>query len=200
MSTLLTLLGVAVAVVRPEWLTGALEGAVREAGTAPLVYTLLCALAAPFHLNGVLVALSSVIWPLPVALTLSFVGSLLGSVLTAGLLARLGGAAPSPGNGWPAWFRRLSAGVARRPLVVGVLARAALGTGMALEAFFVLTGYTRRQYLLVTTLGLLVWVTQALVGVMVLHELFRVSPGLAVLAALAPLLVVALAVRLRRVR
>lgn len=198
-SGLLTLGGVALAVVRPPWLTDALEAAVQGAGTAaPLVYTLLCALAAPLHLNGVLVALSSVIWPLPLALTLSFVGSLLGSVVTALLLARVGGAALRQQGGWPAWLRRLAAGVSRRPVPVGLLARVAIGSGMALEAFYVLTGYTRRQYLLVTGLGLLVWVTQALVGVTVLRELFKVSSGLAILVALVPLLTVALALSLRR--
>lgn len=185
--------------MRPAWLTGALETTVQGAA-APVVYTLLCALAAPLHLNGVLVALSSVIWPLPLALTLSFAGTLLGSVLTAFLLTRLGGAALRQQGGWPAWPRRLAAGVTRQPIPIGLLARVAIGSGMALEAFYVLPGSTPRQALLVTGLGTLVWVAQALVGVTVLREVFEVSSGLAVLAALAPLLIVALAAGLRRGR
>lgn len=200
-SALLTLGGVALAVVRPAWLTGALDAAVQGAGVAaPLVYTLLCALAAPFHLGGALVALSSVIWPLPLALTLSLAGTLLGNVLTAALLTRVGGVALRQQGGWPAWLRRLAAGVTRRPFLIGLLARVAIGSGMALEAFYVLTGYTRHQYLMVTALGTAIWVTQALMGVTVLRDLFEVSSGQAVLAALGPLLIVALAVGLRRRR
>lgn len=200
-STLLTLGGVALAVVRPPWLTEALWGAVQGAGAAaPLVYTLLCALAAPFHLNGVLVALSSVIWPLPVTFALSVAGSLLGNLLTAALLTRAAGAALRGRAGGPTWLARLSARVGRRPLVTGLLARVALGSGMALEAFYVLGGYTRRQYLLVTVPGTLLWVAQALVGVTVLRALAQVSPGLTLVAALVPLLTVALALGLRRGR
>lgn len=192
-------LGVFLAVTRPPWLTLPLEAAVEQAGAAaPLVYVLLCALAAPLHLNGVLVALSSVIWPLWAALLLSFVGTLLGCVVTALLLSRAGGAALQQQGNWPKWLQGLAVQVQRRPFPIGLLARVALGSGIALEAFYIVTNYTRRQYLGVTVLGLAVWVTQALLGLTALRALSQHSAGLAVAAALVPVLMLAAALAVRR--
>lgn len=191
-ATVLTLAGMVLAVARPPWLIDVLQMAVQSAGTAaPLMFVLLCALATPLHLNGVLVAISAVLWPLPVALGLSFAGSLLGCALTVALLWRLGGVALRQRDAWPAWLRKLSAHVTRRPLATGLAVRVALGSGMALEAFYLITGYTRRQYLIVTIAGIAVWVTQALVGVTVLHTLLQISPWLAVAAAVVPALALA---------
>jgi hypothetical protein len=192
-------LGVLLAVTRPPWLTLPLEAAVAQAGAAaPLAYVLLCALAAPLHLSGVLVALSSVIWPLWTALLLSFVGTLLGCVVTAVLLSRAGGAALQQQGNWPKWLQGLAVQVQRRPFAIGLLARVATGSGIALEAFYVVTGYTRRHYLGVTVLGLAVWVTQALLGLTALRALAQHSAGLAVAAALVPVLMLAAALAFRR--
>lgn len=196
---LLTLVGIVVAALRPAWLTGSLQAAVENAGVAaPVVFVLLCALAVPLHLNGVLVALSSLLWPLPIAGALSFTGSLLGSVLTAALLSRVGGTALHQQAGWPAWLRRLATQVTRRPLLIGLVARAVVGSGMALEAFFLFAGYTWRQYLVVTLIGIVVWVTQALVGVTLLHAAVRVSAWLAIVFVILPILLVAVLLVLYR--
>lgn len=197
----LTLAGVVLAVTQPAWLTEPLQTAVRGAGgAAPAVYVLLCVLAAPFHLSGVLGALSTVTWPLPVALALTFSGTLLGALFTALVLSRIGRSVETYRASWPAWLGRLAAGVRRRAIPVGLLARLALGPGLALEAFFVLTGYTRRQYLITLLLGTALWTAQTLVGVTLLRELVRVSPGLAGLFAASPLVVGAALLALRRAR
>ena len=197
----LTLVGIVLAAVQPAWLTGSLEAAVGRAdGAAPLVYLLLCMVAAPTHLSGVVVALSTLTWPLGVALSLSFAGTLLGGLLTASALVRLGGGAQTYRASWPGWLQRLAAGVRQRSLQVGLMARLALGSGAALEAFFVLTGYTRRQYLVSAVLGTALWAAQTLFGVTLLHRLIEVSPGLAVIAAALPLLLVAGGILLRRAR
>src|SRR3712207_7466156 len=49
-----------------------------------------CVVAAPAHLSGVLVALSVLVWPLPVAAALSYVGTLLGCLATLGALSAAG--------------------------------------------------------------------------------------------------------------
>ncbi|WP_216322235.1 hypothetical protein [Deinococcus aestuarii] len=165
-----------------------------------MVYVLLCVLAAPFHLSGVLGALSTVTWPLPAALGLTFLGTLLGALLTAWLLSRAHPPAQGYRAAWPGWFGRLAAQVQRRAVLTGVLARLALGSGAALEAFFVLTGYTRRQYLVTAVLGTALWTLQALLGVTLLRELAKASPGLAALFALLPPLTVAALLALRRAR
>ncbi len=86
-------------------------------------------------------------------------------------------------------LRRLSKQVAQRPVFIGIVARIAIGSGLALEAFYILTHYTRRQYLIVSVVGVAFWVTQALVGVIVLQSLSHVSPWLTVIVSLvAPLL------------
>lgn len=201
LASALMVLGVVLAVTRPAWLTAPLQVAVESAGSAaPLVFVLLCALTAPLHLNGVLVAFSLLIWPLELAWPLSFTGSLLGCVLTAYLLSRAGGAALRQRRGWPAWLERLAWQVTRRPWLIGLAARLGIGSGLALEAFFLLTGYTRWQYLGVTALGLALWTTQALLGVTLLHRLLVVSPGLAGGVAAAPLLLLGGALLARRVR
>lgn len=188
----LLIMGIIIAVLQPAWLTVPLQAAVENAGpAAPLVFVLLCALAAPLRLNGMLVAVSSVLWPLPVAGALSFTGSLLGCVLTAGLLSRWGGAALQERVAEGRWLQRLAVKVAQRPVTVGLLARIGIGSGIALEAFYLLAGYTQQQYLLVTTIGVAVWVAQALVGVTVLHALLQVSPWLALVGSIVPVLLAA---------
>lgn len=198
-ATALTLVGVVLAATRPEWLVTPLQAAVQGAGpAAPLVYLLLCIVAAPAHLCGLLGALSLVVWPLPAALGLTFVGTLLGSLLTGLALARLGGSAERFRAAWPAWLRRLDGQVERRAIVIGLLARLAIGSGAVLEAFFYLTGYSQRAYLISLGLGTALWTLQALLGVTLLHRLVQVSPGLSGLFALLPLLLVGGAVLLRR--
>jgi hypothetical protein len=189
LTTVLTLVGIVLATLQPAWLTGALNGAVQVSGAAaPLVYVLLCALTAPLHLTGLLVALSTVTWPAPVAWTLSFTGTLLGSVVTGAVLYRSGAVNR---EGWPQWLIKLAASVARRPVLVAVMARLGLGTGAALEAFFVLTGYPWRRYLWLAALGCALWTTQALYGVVLLRAVAQASPLLAGLVAGAPLLLLA---------
>jgi hypothetical protein len=198
---LLTVAGVALAALHPPWLTGPLQAAVANAGpAAPAVFVALCILAAPLHLNGVLVVLSLLIWPMPVAAALSYIGSLVGCAGTAALLARAG-AGPARGrDGWPAWLEKLSRGVSRRPLLTGIAARLVLHSGIALEAFYLLTGYTRRQYLTVTSIGLAVWITQAFVGVTVLTVLLEISPWLGTAVAVLPIALLATTILLRRRR
>jgi hypothetical protein len=70
-------------------------------------------------------------------------------------------------------------------LLIGLLVRIAIGSGMALEVFYLLTGYTWRQYLITTCLGVAIWVTQALVGVTMLRSLSQLSPLLAVVVSIA---------------
>ena len=195
----LTLLGLVLAVLRPAWLTVPLQAAVEDAGAAaPFVFVLLCVLTAPLHLNGMLATLSLLVWPLEQAWPLSFVGSLLGCVLSAWALSRAGSVVLRQQESWPAWLERLATQVRRRPVLIGLAARVALGSGLALETFYLLTGYTHRQYLGVTVLGLAVWVTQALVGVTLLHALLQRSAGLAGLAVFAPLLLVGVVLLRRR--
>jgi hypothetical protein len=198
---LITLVGLVVAAIRPPQLVDALAAAVAGAGpVAPIAFVALCAVLAPFHLSGVLVVLSPLFWPISLAAALSFAGVLAGSLLTAALLARIGVTAWNR-DGWPGWLRRLSSQVARRPLLVGVAARLIMNTGIALEAFYLLTGYTRRQYLLVTTVGTLAWVIQTLIGVSVLSALIDISiwyGAALVVAPLLPLLLIAVVTAWRR--
>ncbi len=53
------------------------------------MFVLLCVVAAPAHLCGVLVALSVLVWPVPVTAALSFTGTLLGCLATTGAGAAL---------------------------------------------------------------------------------------------------------------
>lgn len=190
----LTLVGVILAVVGPAWLTGPLQALVGGAGAAaPVVYVLLCALAAPLHLGGVLVALSPLTFSLPLAIMLSFLGLLLGNGMTFALLARLGGAAPRRRSAWPGLLQRLALQVDRRPLVAGLVARLALGCGAALEGFFLASGYARRTYLMALLIGAALYAIQTVLGVTLLHALLKAAPGLAGVFALSPLLLVGLA-------
>lgn len=200
-ATALTLLGVVLAAAQPTWLTGPLREAVEGTGSAaPVVYVLLCALAAPLHLCGLLGALSTVTFGLGEALGLTFVGTLLGGVLTYLALVRLRLPVAQHPATWPVWLGRLAAGVARRPVPVGLVARLALGSGAALEAFFLLTGYAWRTYLLCAVLGTALWSAQAILGVTALRELSTVSGAWALGFAALPLLMVAglAALRARR--
>ena len=197
----LTAAGFVLAALEPPWLTGPLREIVAGSGAAaPVVFVLLCVLAAPVHLSGVLVVLSVLVWPLPVAAALSFAGTLLGCLATAGVLALLGTGPARQRDGWPGWVERTAGRVGRHPLLVGLSVRVVLQTGLAVEAFFLLTGYSRRHYLLVTGLGLAVWVAQTLVGVAALGALVRVSPWLGLLLVAVPLVTVAAAVLLARRR
>ncbi len=184
-AAVLTAAGIVLAVLSPEWLTAPLRAAVAGAGPlGPLVFVLLCALAAPAHLLGVLVPLALLVWPPPTAALLSYAGALAGCALTAALLARAG-AGPALAGGSP-WLARHATRVARRPLLVGTLVRAVRNAGLAVEAFFLVAGYTRRQYLLVTVLGLALWIVQTVVGVTALGALVAVSPWWGVLLVAVP--------------
>jgi hypothetical protein len=191
-----------IAVLQPAWLTVPLRNLVEGAGAAaPVVFVLLCAITASLHLNGVLVPLSTLLWPLPIAGLLSFTGSLIGCILSAALLQRLSGESLGRWANRSALLRRLSAQVAQQPWLIGFFARVAIGSGIALEAFYLLTGYTRRQYLVVTVIGVGVWVMQSLVGVTVLQSLSQLSPWLAVAVSIvAPLLGGAIMLLLRKGR
>ncbi|MFB9990913.1 hypothetical protein ACFFLM_02810 [Deinococcus oregonensis] len=201
LASALTLVGVVLAVARPAWLTGPLQELVQGGGIfAPLIYVVLCALAAPLHLGGVLVALSTTTWSLWQALALSFIGLTLGGAFTSVLLSRIGNAALRSRSVWPAWLRRAAESVERRRIVVGVAARLALGCGLALEAFFFVTGYKRGTYALVLLLGTALYVTQTVLGITVLQTLLRSAPGLAGVFALSLLVLLALAPLRRRPR
>jgi hypothetical protein len=183
---LLTAAGVVLAVLQPPWLTDPLRDAVLGAGAAgPVVFVLLCVLVAPLHLTGLLTALSVVVWPLPVAAGLSFVGGVLGCVLTAAVLARTGVRRAT----LPPWLQRLAGRVARRPLLVGTGVRFVLQAGVAVEAFYLLTGYTRRRYLIVTAVGYGLYVAQAMLGIVALTALVQVAPWAGVLLVAVPLVV-----------
>ena len=55
-----TVAGIVLASLQPEWLTTPLRSLVAASGAAaPVVFVLLCVVAAPAHLSGVLVALSA---------------------------------------------------------------------------------------------------------------------------------------------
>lgn len=180
--------GVVLAAIRPPWLVEPLQAVVTDAGVwAPLVFVVVNVLLAPLHLNGVVIVLSAVIWPLPVAWGLSFAGSLAGCLLTAVALRLAGTASGRSREGWPGWLERLAGQVGRRPYLIGVLARVVLHSGIALEAFYLLTGYTPRRYLVTTVVGVAVWVTQALAGVWLLTALSSISPWLGLLAIALPL-------------
>jgi len=128
--------GFVVVALEPPWLTGPLRAALEGAGPfAPAAVVALLAVLAPLHLNGVVVVLSPLFFPSPVAFALSFAGTLLGCVATYLVLARAG--AVRRGT-WPGWLDRLAARVAHRPVLVGMLARVALGSGVAVEAFALL--------------------------------------------------------------
>ena len=195
----LTAAGVVLAVLQPPWLTGPLQSAVASAGdAAPLVFVLLCVVAAPAHLSGVLVALGLLVWPVPVAASLAYVGGLLGCVLTAALLARAGTRRARQRDGWPAWLERLADRVAHRPLLVGIAVRLVLQSGVAVEAFYLLTGYTRRTYLVVTTVGCGLWLAQTLIGITALAAAVKISPWLGALLVVIPLAAVGVTLALRR--
>ena len=184
----LTATGFVLAALEPPWLVGPLRDVLAASGAAgPVVFVLLCVLAAPAHLCGVLVALSVLVWPVPVAAALSFTGTLLGCLATAGVLTLLGAGPARARDGWPAWLERTAARVARRPVLVGLTLRVVLQTGVAVEGFYLLTGYSRRHYLLVTTVGLAMWVARTLLGVAALGALVEVSPWLGLLLVVVPL-------------
>ncbi len=184
----LTAAGFVLAALEPPWLVGPLQDLLAASGAAgPAAFVLLCVVAAPAHLCGVLVALSVLVWPVPVAAALSFTGTLLGCLATAGVLTLLGAGSARARDGWPTWLERTAARVARRPVLVGLTLRVVLQTGVAVEGFYLLTGYTRRHYLLVTTVGLAVWVAQTLLGVAALGALVEVSPWLGMLLVVVPL-------------
>src|SRR3712207_13789 len=121
-----------------------------------------CVVAAPAHLSGVLVALSVLVWPLPVAAALSYVGTLLGCLVTLGALSAAGAGRVAQTDAWPRSLQRLATRVARRPLLVGLSVRTLLQSGLAVEGFFLVTGYRRRDYAICTVVGLAVWLAQTL--------------------------------------
>lgn len=195
----LTAVGVVLAVLQPPWLTGALRDAVEWAGPAgPVLFVALCVVAAPLHLTGVCTALALVAWPLPVAAALSYIGGVLGCVLTAAALARAGARRAPQREGRPGWLERLADRVERRPMLVGVAVRFVLQSGLAVEAFYLLTGYSRRRYLIVTLAGFALYIVQAVLGIVALTALVHVSPWLGGLLVAVPLATVALLAMMRR--
>lgn len=197
----LMVVGIVLAALQPPWLTEPLQAAVVDAGpAAPLVFIVLNILLAPLHLNGIVILLSTLAWPLPMAWALSFVGSLLGCVLTMAALGLIGRRSARTRAGWPPWLDRLSARVGQRPYLVGILARMALHSGIGLEAFYLVTGYTRRQYLVTTVVGVAIWITQTLAGIYLLAALTRISSWLGLLAIVVPVLLLGGIALLRRRR
>lgn len=197
----LTGVGVVVAVLEPPWLTGPLHDAVLDAGAvAPVLYVALCMVAAPLHLSGVLTSLAVLIWPLPVAVALSYTGGVLGCVATAALLVHTGTRRARQRDGWPAWLERLSDRVGRRPLLIGIAVRFVLQSGLAVEAFYLLTGYTRGRYLVATTIGFALYLAQAVLGIVALSALVRVSPWLGLLLIVVPIVTMAGVLAARRWR
>jgi hypothetical protein len=199
-----TAVGFVLVAWKPAWLVVPLQDLVAASGAAgPVVFVLLCVFAAPFHLCGLLVALSVVVWPSPVAAALSFAGTLIGCLFTAIVLVRLRTGPARQRDGWPAWVERVAARVGRHLVLVGVTVRVVLQTGVAVEAFFLLTGYGWRHYLAATAVGLAVWVSQTLVGVAALSALVTISPWLVLLLVVVPLVAgagVALIARRRTAR
>jgi hypothetical protein len=196
-----TAVGIVLAALQPAWLVDPLRGVVDGSGAAaPVVFVLLCIVASPAHLNGVLVALSVVVWPWPTAAALSFTGSLLGCLITAGVLVSLGAGPARQSDGWPPWLERLAVHVARRPIVVGLTLRIVVQSGVAVEGFFLLSGYRRSTYLVVATIGLAVWVAQTFAGVAGLAALVAISPWLGFLLVVVPLVLGAGVVAVTRCR
>lgn len=152
-----------------------------------MVFIVLTVVLTPLHLNGVPVVLSPVAFPLPVAAGRSYLGSLLGCGLTWLLLVRLGTGASDQRASWPHSLRRMAAQVEQRPYLMGFTGRFLLNSGLALEALYILFPYTRRQYLIVTALGVAAWIGQSFLGVTVLAAAIRTSPWIGVLAVLVPL-------------
>jgi hypothetical protein len=180
-AAVLMILSAVLAVTRPAWLLVPLQDFVASAGVfAPLVFVLLVVIATPFHTGEVLVVMSLLFWPFPFAFGLSIIGSVLGSLLTAVLFSKISGAGLQGREGWPPFLQRMASKVSQRPLLIGVIVRAALGTGTALEAFFAATNYSRVFYLVSSSVGIVLWVAQKLVGVVVARAAFEVSPWLLV--------------------
>ncbi|MGL4178124.1 MAG: hypothetical protein ACRCSN_18870 [Dermatophilaceae bacterium] len=189
-ATVLMVVGVLLAAMSPPWLVDPMRAAVEASGpAAPVVFVLLNIALAPLHLNGVLIVMSTLFWSTPVAFALSFVGSFLGCLLTAWALVLAGTKPARQRDGWPAWLERLSHRVANRPYLVGIFARQMLHSGVALEAFYLLTGYTRRQYVVTTVVGVAIWIAQALLAVAVLRAALEVSPILGVASIMVPILI-----------
>lgn len=196
-----TAAGIVLASLQPAWLTAPLQALVADAGVgAPVVFVLLCIVAAPAHLSGVLVALSVLVWPLPVAAALSYVGTLLGCVVTIAALAAAGAGSAVQVDTWPRSLQRLATRVARHPLLVGLSVRVVLQSGMAVEGFFLVTGYSRRNYLISTVVGQAIWLAQTLVGIAAVGALARVSPWMTLVLIVVPLAVVVGAVLVGRRR
>ena len=185
---------------QPAWLLRGLESTLQVGTAAPLIYVLLCIFAAPLHLSGVLLELGTVIWSPSVALVLSSVGTLLGGFLIALMIIRSAGRIETYRTSWPAWLQRLAAWLRRYPYQTGLMVRLALGSGAILEAFFVLTGYTRRQYLLSAVLGTFVWTFHTLFAAQLVGQLLEMPPAIIVLVASLPLLLTLSQVLMRRAR
>ena len=196
----LTSVGFVLSTTQPDWLLGGLESTLQVGTAAPLVYVLLCVFAAPLHLSSVLLELAPIILSPGVALVLSFVGTLLGGLLTALIIVRLVGHTKPYRTSWPTWLQQLAAWLRRYPYQTGFMARLTLGSGAVLEAFFVFTGYTRRQYLVSAVLGTLIWTFHTLFAAQFVGQLLEMSPAIIVLVASLPLLLTLSQVLMRRAR
>ncbi|MGL5929348.1 MAG: hypothetical protein ACRCY8_10450 [Dermatophilaceae bacterium] len=199
----LTTACILVAVIRPTWATEDLRQAIESAGTvAPVVFTVLCALAAPIHLSKLFVLIAPLIWTQPTAVALSLVGCATGCVATAVMLARAGADNIRRHTDLgPRWLGTLTGQRDRRPLLVGILLRFFLGTGAAIEALLVAGRYGVLRYSVVTVSGLLLWIGFAQGGTALVASLVDRSPWFILLVASPPLLLVTITVvRAARIR
>jgi hypothetical protein len=175
----LTVAGMALAVTKPDWLIGPLKTMIESAGIfGPVVYVVLVALAAPLHLSEVLVVLSAAIWDLPVAIGFSVIAGWLGAMLTAAVLARSAGGALAQRDNWPAFLRNLATRASKSPISTGLIARAAAGPGLAVEAFLMLSGYSKGQRWTVLFLGIPIWVAIRILDVYLIRFVMGISPWL----------------------
>ncbi|MGL5852197.1 MAG: hypothetical protein ACRCZD_15565 [Phycicoccus sp.] len=199
----LTVSCLVVAVTRPALVTEDLRRAIEDAGAvAPVVFTLLCAAAAPLHLSKLFVLIAPLIWTQPTAAALALLGCGIGCAATAAVLARAGadGIRRHTESG-PRWLAGLMSQADRRPMRVGILLRLVLGTGAAVEALLVAGRYGIVGYTVVTMSGLLVWIGSAQGATAVLASLVSSSPWFLLLLLVPPLLlatVVAIRARVRR--
>ncbi len=198
---LMMVISAVLAVFRPPWLLEPLQAVVQGAGVfAPLMFMALVSITTPLHASEVLVMMSILIWPLPSALGLSIIGAVAGSALSSVLISRLGGATLEQRNGWPPFLQQLATRVAQRPVLIGIFARVAFGTGLAIEAFFKTTGLSKAQYLIVSGVGITLWVAQKLIAVVVARAAFQFSPWLLVGLLTAAVISILIVQRFRRAR
>jgi hypothetical protein len=182
----LTVGGMVLAVTKPDWLVEPLKALIESAGVfGPVLYVVLVALAAPLHLSEVLVVLSAAIWDLPTAIGLSIIAGWLGAMFTAAVLARSAGGALAQRDNWPAFLNNLATRALKSPIQTGLIARAAAGPGLAVEAFLLLSGYSKSQRWTVLFLGIPIWVAIRILDVYLIRFIMGISPWLLAVPPLA---------------